>query len=286
MESYKEIYITKANGEREVFDSKKLESSLRRSGTNSKVIAEIVSLIQEKLADGMTTAEIYREAFRILNEIEETSIAVKYSIRKAVMELGPDGFSFEDFIGAMFKAMGYKVKLRQTIKGLCVSHEVDIIAQNDKDFLMAEVKFHNRRGLKSDLKVILYVKERFDDLAKSEFWQNVDKNLKKSFWLITNTKFTTKAIQYAECCPGLRLMGWNYPEGESLNEFIDNAKLYPLTCLESLSHYDKKLFLKNNIVLCRELQQGGERLFNLVGLSAEKREDVLKEIENLLAIKK
>ncbi len=286
MNKDKQVYIVKASGEREVFDSKKLESSLRRAGTNSKVIAEIVSIIQEKLTDEMTTAEIYREAFRILNEIEETSIAVKYSTRKAVMDLGPEGFSFEDFVGAMFKAMGYKVKLRQTIKGLCVSHEIDVIAQNDKDFLMAEVKFHNRQGMKSDLKVILYVKERFDDVAKSEFWQNVNKDLKKSFWLITNTKFTSNAIQYAECSPGLRLMGWNYPDGGSLNEFIDNAKLYPLTCLESLSSHDKKLFLKKNIVLCRELQQGGERLFNLVGISAEKREVVLKEIENLLIMNK
>jgi hypothetical protein len=176
--------------------------------------------------------------------------------------------------------------LRQTIKGLCVSHEIDVIAQNDKDFLMAEVKFHNRKGMKSDLKVVLYVKERFDDIAKSEFWQNINKDLEKGFWLITNTKFTTKAIQYAECSPGLRLMGWNYPEGASLNEFIDNAKLYPLTCLESLSKHDKKLFLKKNIVLCRELQQGGERLFNLVGITTEKREVVLKEIENLLIMNK
>ncbi len=282
MKEEKQIYVVKANGEREAFESKKLENSLRRAGTSSEVIAEILGLIQNKLTDDMTTAEIYREAFRLLNKIEKTAIAVKYSVRRAVMELGPDGFPFEDFIGAMFRAMGYKVKLRQSIKGLCVSHEVDIVAQNEEHFLMGEIKFHNRQGMKSDLKVVLYIKERFDDLEKSEFWQNVDKNLEKDFWLITNTKFTNKAIEYAECCTGLRLMSWNYPERGSLHEFIDEAKLYPLTCLESLSKHEKKLFLKKNVVLCRELKQGGERIFNLVGISSEKREVVLKEIDDLL----
>ena len=285
MESEKQIYIIKASGEKEVFESRKLENSLRKAGTSSEVIGQILEVVKNKLVNNMTTAEIYREAFRLLSEIEKTTSVAKYSVRRAVMELGPDGFAFEDFIGAMFRVMGYKVKLRQTIKGMCVSHEVDIIAQNDDHFLMGEIKFHNRQGMKSDLKVVLYIKERFDDLEKSEFWKNVNKDSEKDFWLITNTKFTNKAIQYAECCTGLKLMSWNYPEGESLHEFISEAELYPLTCLESLSKHDKKLFLKKNVVLCRELRQGGERIFNLVGISPEKREVVLKEIDELLVSK-
>ena len=285
MQEEKQIYIIKANGEKEIFESRKLENSLRKAGTSSEVIAQILEVVKNKLVNNMTTAEIYREAFRLLREIEKTTSAAKYSVRRAVMELGPDGFAFEDFIGAMFRAMGYKVKLRQIIKGMCVSHEVDIIAQNNDHFLMGEIKFHNRQGMKSDLKVVLYIKERFDDLEKSEFWKNVNKDSEKDFWLITNTKFTNKAIQYAECCTGLKLMSWNYPEGESLHEFISEAELYPLTCLESLSKHDKKLFLKKNVVLCRELRQGGERIFNLVGISPEKREVVLREIDELLISK-
>jgi len=282
MEKYKEIYIVKANGEQEIFDDKKLKNSLRRAGASSKAVTEVIEKVQAKLMDGMTTAEIYREAFAVLKEIEEPTSAVKYSVRRAVMELGPDGFAFEDFIGAMLKATGHKIKLRQSIKGLCVAHEVDVIAQNDDHFIMAEVKFHNKQGMKSDLKVVLYVKERFDDIQKSEFWNNIDKDIKKEFWLVTNTKFTSKAVEYAECCTDLNLISWNYPEGGSLHKIITDAKLYPLTCLESLSNYDKKLFLKKNVVLCRELEQGGERLFNLVGISPEKREVALKEIDELL----
>ncbi len=284
-EEDKPIYIIKASGEKEPFENEKLRNSLRKAGASSQVIEEIVGVIRKKLIDGMTTTEIYKEALKLLREIEEEIVPIKYSVRRAVMQLGPDGFSFEDFIGAMFRAVGYKVQLRQTIRGLCVAHEIDLIAQNDEEILIGEIKFHNKQGMKSDIKIVLYVKERFDDLMKGEFWKNIKKDLRKELLLITNTKFTSKAIQYAECYPGLQLMSWNYPEGGSLHKFIEEAKLYPLTCLESLSSYEKKLFLKNKIVLCRELKQGGERLFNLVGISPEKRVVVLREVEHLLTKK-
>lgn len=276
-----QIYIVKANGEREIFDREKLENSLRKAGASSLSIKSVLGVVNENLTDNMTTAEIYRSAFQVLKDIEGTDTSVKYSVRRAVMELGPDGFPFEDFVGAMFRSLGYKVQLRQSIKGLCVTHEVDVIAKSDDRLVLAEVKFHNKQGMKSDLKVVLYVKERSDDLRKSEFWRNCQLS-KKEFWLITNTKFTSKATEYAECCSDLKLVSWNYPEGGSLYKIITDAKLYPLTCLESLNGYEKKLFLKKNIVLCRELKQGGERLFNLVGISSDKREATLLEIDKLL----
>ena len=282
MEENKQIYIVKANGERELFDSGKLENSLRKADADARTIAKILKTILSELKDGITTKEIYQQAFELLNKTE-TPAATKYSVRKAVMELGPDGHSFENFIGAMFRATGYEVRLRRTIKGLCVSHEIDMIAQNNEQFIVSEIKFHNRQGMKSNLKVILYVKERFDDLEKSEFWRNVGKDLKKEKWLITNTKFTSKAIRYAGCCAeGLKLVSWNYPEQGNLHQLIDEAYLYPLTCLKTLSKYEKKLFLEKNVVLCRELRQGGERLFNLVGISPEKRRVALEEIDKLV----
>lgn len=281
MQREKEIYIIKANGERELFDSSKLENSLRRAEADQKTISYIVDKIQTKLKDEMTTAEIYHEAFRLLNE-KETIPAVKYSLRKAVMELGPQGFSFEDFVGAIFKKLGYKVLLRQSVKGLCVSHEVDLIAQNEEKFIMSEIKFHNRQGIKSDLKIILYVKERFDDIAKGEFYRNIDKKLKIENWLITNTKFSSQAIQYAECNPDLNLMSWGYLVNNNLYELIEKSGLFPITVLKSLSSNDKKRFLSNDILLCRELLEGGELLLDRLDVPLEKRKSILNEVEKLL----
>lgn len=281
MPQEKEIYIIKANGERELFDSSKLENSLRRADADQETIAQILNEIQAKLRDEMTTAEIYQEAFKILNE-RDILPATKYSLRKAVMELGPQGFIFEDFIGAVFKKLGYKILLRQNVKGLCVTHEVDLIAQNDEKFIMSEIKFHNRQGIKSDLKIILYVKERFDDIAKGEFYRNIDKGLKIENWLITNTKFSSQAVQYAECNPDLNLMSWNYPLGNNLQELIEKTGLFPITVLNSLSSNDKKRFLSKNILLCRELLEGSELLLDRLGIPTEKRKGILNEVTKLL----
>ncbi|MCK5022238.1 MAG: ATPase [Candidatus Pacebacteria bacterium] len=281
MNEKKQIYIVKANGDKELFDEKKLEASMKRAGADFKIITEIIRVIKSELKDGMTTAEIYRQAFRLLN-VGAATPAIKYSLRKAVMELGPQGFAFEDFVGAIFKALGFKVRLRQTIGGLCVQHEVDILAENEEKFLIGEIKFHNRQGIKSDLKVVLYVKERFDDISKGEFYGNINKSLKIEKWLITNTKFTTNGIQYAECHPDLHLMSWNYPKRGNLQELITESGLYPLTTLKTLSSKDKQIFLKNNIVLCRDILKGGERLFNLLGISLDKLEGTIKEINKLL----
>lgn len=275
------IYIIKANGEKELFDIRKLENSLRKAGASARARMAITNKIFDELKDGMSTVEIYRYAFRLLDRFERVP-ATKYSLRHAVMELGPTGFPFEDFIGAVFRALDFNVRLRQMIKGLCVSHEIDIIAQSEKKIIIGEIKFHNKQGIKSDLKATLYIKEKFDDIEKGEFYQNIAKNLKKEKWLITNTKFTTKATEYGRCCSDLLLVSWNYPENGNLYQLIEATGLYPLTCLKTLSRNDKKLFLDKKIVLCRELLQGGERLFNLVEISAQKTEDVLREINNLL----
>ncbi len=232
----------------------------------------------------MTTVQIYREAFRILNEVSLVP-ASKYSLKKAVMSLGPQGFVFEDFVGAVFKELGYKVLLRKNVKGICVSHEVDLIAQNEEKFIMSELKFHNRQGIKSDLKVILYVKERYDDIAKGEFYRNIDKGLKIENWLITNTKFTSQAVKYAECSPDLNLMSWDYPEKGNLFELIGETGLYPITVLTSLSSNNKKRFLAENVLLCKDLLNGGELLMDRLNIPKEKAQEVLSEINELFEIK-
>lgn len=277
----KEFYIIKANGEKEIFAPSKLENSLKRSGADKKSIDKVLTKITNKLKDGMKTSDIYVDAFNILKSEDKTK-ASKFSLKKAVAGLGPQGFVFEDFIGAIFRKLGYKILLRQHIQGLCVSHEVDLIAQNEEKFIMSEIKFHNRQGIKSDLKVILYVKERFDDIAKGEFYRNIDKGLKIENWLITNTKFTSQTILYAECNPDINLMSWNYPSNFNLYQLIEKSGLYPITVLVTLSGNDKKRFLESGILFCKDLLKGGLLIFDHNNISKEKAEGVLREINKLL----
>jgi len=57
----------------------------------------------------------------------------------------------------------------QKVRGKLVEHEIDVVAWNEEKLIMVEAKFHNQLGVKTDLKVILYVKERFDDLSAVTF---------------------------------------------------------------------------------------------------------------------
>src|SRR5581483_9188859 len=187
-------YVIKSDGTREPFDVSKLESSLKKSGASDPIIKRIVGQISDRLEPGITTHEIYKYAFGLLHK-EEQPVAFQYSLRRAIMELGPSGFPFEEYVAEIFKHKGYQTKTDQIVKGFCVEHEIDVVAWNEEKLIMAEAKFHNELGTKSDLKVALYVKARFDDLRKMKFNYGKERDLDEG-WLVTNTKFTSTAIEY------------------------------------------------------------------------------------------
>lgn len=219
--------IIKADGSREIFDSSKLESSLKKAGATTEAIKQVVKHINDELVDGMTTKDIYEHAFSILKEWEEP-VAKRYSLRHALMNLGPTGFLFEDLVAEILKAKGYEVQTRQNVLGGCVPHEVDVVAWDEKDLIMVEAKFHNGFGTKSDLKVALYVKARWDDLRENVFnYGGKDRKMTQS-WLVTNTKFSSTAIHYGEC-QKMTMIGWNYPEKGNLEDLInENPNLIDL----------------------------------------------------------
>ncbi len=273
-----DIFITKADGTREKFDVAKLQSSLKRAGANSKVAQDIIDTIQEKLVDGITTKEIYHQAFALLKK-EEKPVALKYSLKRAIMELGPSGFPFEKFIAEIFKFQGYTAETGKIVRGFCVEHEVDVVAWNKEKLIMCEAKFHNDPGMKSDLKVALYVKARFDDLRKMTYKYGKERKLDEG-WLITNTKFSSTAIEYGSCQGGLIMVGWNYPPRGNLHDLVLEAKLHPVTCLTSLTGREKKFLLQQGLVLCKSIIEN-PGLLPLMGLSPVKAKKVLEEIEML-----
>jgi hypothetical protein len=277
MEQNSDIFIVKANGQKEPFNPAKLESSLLRSGADHETVDEIVIHIAKELKGGMSTSQIYRHAFFLLNK-KQKPVAFRYSLRRAVMELGPSGFPFEDFVGHILREKGFEVLTGQRVLGGCVEHEVDVVAWNENKLIMAEAKFHNHLGIKTDVKTTLYVKARIDDLRETVFLYGVERKLDEG-WLITNTKFTTTAIHYAEC-KGLTLIGWNYPKQGNLQDLIVDSGLHPITCLTSLSQAQKKMLLTRRIVLCRNLKEDPS-ILRSIGFSDEKALKTLQEIATL-----
>lgn len=242
------ITVVKSNGDREPFNVLKLEHSLLNAGVSPSSLQKIIATVQSELVDGMTTTEIYRHAFFLLHKLEKPS-AVRYSMRRALSDLGPSGFPFEKFVAEIFKAQGYTIETDKMIRGYCAEHELDVIAYNDKKLIMTEVKFHNQNGIKTDLKVALYVKARFDDLRKVHFNYGGREMVLSEGLLVTNTKFTKSAISYAMCA-GVGMIGWNYPVRGNLHDLIVQHKMHPITSLVSLTADEKKYLIGRGFVLC------------------------------------
>ncbi len=286
-----EFYVTKEDGDVEKFDPQKLEDSLVRSGAVQTTADKIVRTIMEELKTGVcdpesdngticTVHQIYHKAFDIL-KATSLAAAARYSLRRSIMEFGPTGFPFEEYVAAIFKAKGYETLTGQMVFGGCVPHEVDVIAWNKEKLIMAEVKYHNEHAGKSDLKTALYIKARYDDLKDNLYeYGGLPPRKIDEWYLITNTKFTETAVTYAGC-KGLKLISWSFPLRGNLLDMIEETKLHPVTCLTSLTDTEKRELLSRDIVLCKTIYEKRQVLKDL-GYSDAKIFKVMEEIGQII----
>ncbi|HLP43689.1 MAG TPA: restriction endonuclease [Candidatus Nanoarchaeia archaeon] len=267
--------VIKANGLIEPFDPSKLERSLLRAKADPMIVSKIIDHIGRETSGTPTTSQIYKHAFFLLNKFQRPA-AYKYSIREALAALGPSGFPFEKFVAEILKAQGFTTEVDQQVKGGCTTHEVDVVAWNDLKLLMVEAKFHNQRGIKCDLKVALYVKARFDDLLEATHFVGGKRRPITDNWLITNTSFTSTAIEYA-LCKGLTMIGYNYPEKGNLHDMIEDGDLMPITCLHEVHSNELRLLLNKGLVLCKQIRDN-VTILQEVGIPQDRAKKIVEEI--------
>jgi Holliday junction resolvase len=277
----KEISVIKADGSKEPFSEAKLRRSLKRTRASPALIEDIVNEVKNELRDGTRTSAIYRRAFSLLRQ-GQSHAAGRYSLKKAIINLGPSGHPFERFVGELLKSEGYTVEVGVTLPGLCVTHEVDIIGKKDNRCIMVECKFHNEPGIKSDVKVALYIQARFEDLQKQ--WQRRPNTAQRfdEAWLVTNTKLTSDAIRYANCV-GMKAIGWSYPYKNTLQILVEQSGLHPVTSLLTLSNYQKTQLINKGVVTCRELAKNTD-LLRALDYSEWKISKIIKEIDKLCKV--
>lgn len=268
------INITKASGLKVPFNKGKLKQSLMRSGANSEQADEVVNEVMEMLEEGMSTRKIYKAAFRLLRNVSRP-MAARYKLKQAIIELGPSGFPFEQFVGELLKHRGYKTQVGVIVKGHCVNHEIDVIAEKDEHHFMIECKFHNRQGYVCDVKIPLYIQSRFLDVEKQ--WKQLDGHAEKFHqgWVVTNTRFSEDAAQYGRCM-NMNLVGWDYPRNNGLKDWIDSSGLHPVTCLTTLTHREKQELLDKKIVLCKTLHHN-HALLQSIGVKPPRLQKVMDE---------
>jgi hypothetical protein len=273
--------VLKADGSVEKFETKKLKESLKRAGATLPEVKSIISNVEAVMYDGMHTQEIYRHAFEML-KASETVVAARYSLRRALFNLGPTGFPFEDFLARLFESEGYKTKTRLILKGKCAEHEIDVAAYKENHSFVAEAKFHLHPGMKSDLQVALYSFARLHDLSQVKIC-NADVCGIKEFMIITNTKFTSSAEKYA-LCSGLKLLSWEFPKGNTLHDRIQRSGLYPVTVLQTLSASQKRTLIDHGAIVCQDIVNKPQ-LLQHIHITKQRTDAVLKEATMLISEK-
>lgn len=272
------IDVIKYSGEKVKFSAEKLRTSLKRSGADEQTVNQIIDKVKEELYQGISTKEIYNRAFALLRK-RKGVFASKYKLKKAIYELGPTGFPFEQFISAILKYSGYSTSVGKLIEGKCVPHEIDVIANKNNESTIIECKFHSEQGQKCNVKIPLYIHSRYNDI-KTQWKLSSMKNLNLTKgWVITNTRFTKDALQYGKCC-GLYLLSWDYPENQGLKDRIDQLALYPITVSTLLTHREKQFLLSRDVVLCRTLI-GDSFYLDHLGVSEIRKKKIISEIKQL-----
>ncbi len=281
MDSLRSAHVIKASGEQVPFAPEKLLHSLRRAGATKVQAEEVLAGLRSRIYSGITTREIYRIAQRLLKK-QAVHVAARYHLKRGIMELGPSGYPFEKFIAAVMHAQHFEVQTGVIVPGVCVPHEVDVLAQRERQVCFVECKYHNRQGILCDVKVPLYIHARFNDL-RSHTEKSANHQRSYEGWLVTNTRFSKDALTYGTCA-GLHMQSWDYPSGNSLREQIDRLGLYPLTCLTTLTRQEKQWLLEKQLVLASGLVENAE-LLSKAGVGVERRDQVLREIRQLCNLK-
>ena len=274
----KQVYIKKSNGETELFSFQKLKSSLLSTGASQEMAESIVDKVQIELYDGMSSNVIYKKAFALLKKENRIS-ASRYSLKRAIFDLGPTGFPFERLIGALLKERGFKTEVSVILKGECVTHEIDVLAEKDGDVYAIECKFHSDPKVTSNVQVPLYINSRFLDIQKEWNADPKNKTHLKQGWLVTNTRFTEDAINYGRCV-GLTLLSWDYPKNNGLKANIDTYGLYPITTMTTLSKREQHELIEKDVILVKELLNATEKM-KQIGLSDLRIQHVLEEVKKL-----
>lgn len=271
--------VRKYSGELVDFEASRLKDSLLKSGATEETVAHVWDKMSHTLFDGMTTRQLYKMAFQLLKQ-QRNSLAARYSLKKALRDLGPSGYLFEKWVARLFRYNQYETQTGLILEGNAVSHEVDVVAQKGKTLLLIECKFRNTVDAKVNVTNPMYFLSRFLDLKEKEFnFFGSDVRFSQA-WLVTNAYLTKDAVSFGDYY-GLQLLSWDYPGGDSIKNRVDSTGLYPLTCLTTINAIEKEKLLSANYILVKDILDEPDSLNNL-GATAHRVKKIYKEAYELV----
>ena len=274
------MMIIKSTGERVPFRAEKISETLRRIGAKEETIQHVAQKVTSRVRDGMTTRDVHRIVRKELHR-EDRCMAHRYNLRSGLLKLGPAGFKFEKYVASILQAYQYAALVPDgEMRGLCVMHEVDVIAEKNGRRMLIEAKFRNKFDDPVTLKDALATWARFGDLqdgAKAGTCPKFDE-----VWIVTNGRFSDRAAQFGTC-KGMRMVDWGSPD-HSLARMVDHAVLYPVTVLEGLRQWELERFSDKGLMLCRQLTtKKPTQLAQATGISGDRAAAIISECKEIVA---
>ncbi|MCX6737842.1 MAG: hypothetical protein NTY11_00205 [Candidatus Parcubacteria bacterium] len=273
-------YVVNLRGEREFFSLAKVLRSALRAGAPKELAQRVALQIEKSIYPGIKTSEIFDKVNKLLKK-EDKKSGLRFSLREVMRRLGPSGFPFENYIGDVFSAHRYEVFLNRKIKGKFAIHEIDFLARRDQIFYIGECKYRIFPGERIDLPIMLAFYAKFLDLKDGSYF-NLPKNIELKPIMVTNAKFSSQAVRYANGM-GIELLGWRYPLSGGLESMIEAEQLYPITILPSFKGYLIESCSKAKLMLAKDvLEDSPDKTAKIINIEKDKILPLISEAKTLL----
>jgi len=243
------VFVTKADGTRQLFDREKVVKTCLRMGASRRIADEVAGKVEKRLYDGIPTSKILQMTFRLLRKYKP-AILYLLDLRKglSLMDSKPE---FENFVQILLAHNGFEVTPNRLVTGKCVEHEVDAIARKDGVTYFVESKHHMNYHTPTGLDESRIARAILEDVT--EGFELGKSNLKiDRAMIVTNTRYSEHARRYGKCRNILQI-GWSSPTNFSLRNMIEEKNLYPLSCLRGLKSETKTKLVNSGIVLMKQL---------------------------------
>ncbi|WP_322969553.1 restriction endonuclease [Faecalibacter sp. LW9] len=273
--------VTKYNGELVDYSPKALKISLTKSGASKEEVEEVFELMSKDIYDGIGTQDLYNLAFESLKRYRN-SYAARYSLKKALRDLGPEGYYFEKYIKRLMESVGFQAVNGQTVQGDAVTHEIDVIAQKDEVLYFCECKFRNDIDAKISVTTPMYFMSRMIDVKNRTFTYFGKTLHPTKGFLVTNAYLTSDSVDWAKHY-NIGMISWDYPDQMSLKYLIDNLAIYPVTCLTSLTKEQHKVLMDAGCLLVKDILNQEDYLKSLK-LPNHIIDQLVEEANELIAI--
>lgn len=220
-----------------------------RMGASRDDAYAVTEKIESRLYDGISTRQILQMIFRFMRRYKP-GVSQLFDLKKglSLMNSKPE---FEMFIQILLAHNGFEVEPNQILKGRCIDHEVDAVARKNGVTYFVEAKhhvsYHALTGLDESRIAQAVLEDVIDGYASGKNKMKIDRAM-----IVTNTRYSDHATIYGKCKNILQI-GWSSPANFSLQNMIEEKKLYPLSCLRGLRREVRMRLVTSGIVLIKQL---------------------------------